>query len=399
MCKLAYEKGRLISRRCVACRLPKDVVMLMLSLFFLIDLVVYHKAHIASATRTPTDDLTGESFVRRRSTFYLVELSEFENLLPAIKTCGYTIYGAMSYERWKHHPARTLDKDKAKLFVFPPFLTDEVNWPTYGGGVWDNNYARGGENPGSTDIRGLPGRCSVDYENFIRNKYQFGPNQRYLLHFGSCGWDRGYALPGEAYNDTRAIIAKGNTLYSFYRRGIDISLPPPFTDNYYRMRHLPSSTGRLRDIFLGFKGTLRNHPVRQTMHQLLHNTSGDILILDSSDDSIDYWQLLSRSVFALVIRGDQAFSYRFSEAVCSGAIPVLISDDWVPPFEEVFQFHEYGVRVKERRLQDLLFKLRRLDMAERDRLAKNSLSFCLKHLITPWHQFDTLMSVALSRCD
>ena len=146
--------------------------------------------------------------------FYLVELDELFSALPAISSCGYTIHGAMSYDRWKHHPRRTNEKSKAALLVFPPFLVDELNWPVYGGGVWENNFARHGRNPGSVQDRA--GDCSVLLERYIRTQYAFTARQRYLLHLGSGGWDKGYGLPPEAYVDERAIVAKGNTLREHY---------------------------------------------------------------------------------------------------------------------------------------------------------------------------------------
>jgi len=63
------------------------------------------------------------------------------------------------------------------------------------------------------------------------------------------------------------------------------------------------------------------------------------------------------TTFALVFvpRGDVEFSYRFAEAVYSGSIPVLVADDWVPPFSRLdnvnnsiaVQFEEYGLELAE----------------------------------------------------
>ena len=325
--------------------------------------------------------------------FYLVTIEELERLLPSMRDCGWEIYGAMSYQRWIHHPSRTSAHATADLVVFPPFLTDELNWPIYGGGNWDNNYARSGNNPGS--VGNKAGHCSLEIENFIRTKYELLPHQKYLLHMGSCGWDRGYALPSEAYRDKRAIIAKGNALNGFHRPGIDISMPPPFTDNPIRMRSLSSNTDR--SILLGFKGSLETHPIRETIRQALHDPNRGMLILNKDDREYDYWELLSKSIFALVIRGHVSFSYRFSEVVCSGAIPVLVSDDWIPPFDDIVPFQSYGVRLPESQINDLPTMLGQIDKANRVEMSFRAVSFCQNHIITPWHQFDTLITIALSR--
>ena len=305
--------------------------------------------------------------------FYLVELEELFSALPTISTCGYTIHGAMSYERWKYHPRRTKEKSEAALIVFPPYLVDELNWPVYGGGVWENNFARHGRNPGSVQDRA--GDCSLVLEEYIRTKYAFTKSQRYLLHLGSGGWDKGYGLQPEAYMDERAIVAKGNALRQYYRLGTDISLPPPFTDNLFRMRHMHATTAQNRSIFIGFKGSLDTHSLRKQIQEALHNSAADVHILGSNDDSLEYWELLSRSKFALIVRGHVSFSYRFSEVVCSGAVPVLISDDWVVPFNEVFPFEGNGIRILEANALQMVSVLSVIAEENITRLSRNAQRF------------------------
>ena len=46
-----------------------------------------------------------------------------------------------------------------------------------------------------------------------------------------------------------------------------------------------------------------------------------------------YQELLLRSKFVAVPRGDNLYSYRFTEVLSSGAIPVLFgNDEWILPF-------------------------------------------------------------------
>ena len=54
----------------------------------------------------------------------------------------------------------------------------------------------------------------------------------------------------------------------------------------------------------------------------------------SSDllSKVTYQEALQESVFALAPRGDNKFSYRFTELMSAGAIPVVHADDWVWPF-------------------------------------------------------------------
>merc|ERR1719389_1347958 len=100
-------------------------------------------------------------------------------------------------------------------------------------------------------------------------------------------------------------------------------------------------------------------PFRASLRQLLHN--GHDCVLAKTSESWDYDDLLHSSKFLLILRGDVEFSYRFNEVVCSGGIPVLVTDSWVPPFNELVPFESYGVLCKEDRVGELLPKLKSLN--------------------------------------
>ena len=160
---------------------------------------------------------------------------------------------------------------------------------------------------------------------------------------------------------------------------------------------MPETTGHNRSIFIGFKGSLDTHRLRKKLREALHDVAVGVYILGSNDDSLEYWQLLSTSKFALVLRGHVSFSYRFSAVVCSGAVPVLISDDWVVPFSEVFPFEHYGIRTLEVNALQMVSVLKAISEEKIAQLSHNAQRFCHQHIITPWQQFDTLMDIALTR--
>jgi hypothetical protein len=110
---------------------------------------------------------------------------------------------------------------------------------------------------------------------------------------------------------------------------------------------------RRRDVLASFQGAA-SHPVRQVLAQL--HDGKDLIIklvepggyfgrIDKESGATDsqYETLLDRSVFAFVPRGDALFSYRLLETMGRGAIPVILSDGWVLPFDRLVNWPSCSV--------------------------------------------------------
>lgn len=115
-----------------------------------------------------------------------------------------------------------------------------------------------------------------------------------------------------------------------------IDLPLPLTCQ----PHPYEFTGS-RNIFANFIGGI-THPIRKQMiDALIYNSKYQV---SSTKNSItDYCKLMSESLFALCPRGYGESSFRITEALQYGAIPVYISDKFIMPFNE--DFNEYGITI------------------------------------------------------
>ena len=80
------------------------------------------------------------------------------------------------------------------------------------------------------------------------------------------------------------------------------------------------------------------------------------------------FELLENSKFGLVPRGHAMFSYRLMETMAMGVVPIIISDGWQLPFEDMLDWSEFSIRVRE----DDISTLSSIIEAHRDRACEMS---------------------------
>lgn len=98
-----------------------------------------------------------------------------------------------------------------------------------------------------------------------------------------------------------------------------------------------------KDIPVSFVGTYTSHPIRENMRNRIqgsyiiyrdtYHIDSNSFIVDNyrKKEELEYRDILERSRFSLCPRGSSPSSVRFWESLSAGAIPILISDNWVLP--------------------------------------------------------------------
>jgi hypothetical protein len=215
----------------------------------------------------------------------------------------------------------------ADLLIPAEDTANETNWPRYG-------------NPESAYLRGSRPDLSNEgiffryMDRVARYAHDHADNRVLIVNMHPF-----VRLPMTFKPLTNVLIADGSL--ANFERALNprtISMPAlPFVRN--------AAGETYRDILASFQGA-SSHPVRRALARLHDGRDFVIKLVEpaayagridkevGATDS-DYEALLDRSVFAFVPRGDALFSYRLLETMARGAIPVILSDGWVLPFDRL----------------------------------------------------------------
>lgn len=145
---------------------------------------------------------------------------------------------------------------------------------------------------------------------------------------------------------------------------------------------------KLRPYFFSFIGSRRRTETRDRLFAL-HKLDQGILIMQTQSfeelfhpQQITDQHVMEGSIFAAAPRGDNRFSYRFTEVLSAGAIPVIHSDGWVLPFSHqlIDWANECAVIIPENKVNETITILKRIDPATRCRMRKRCYDIYTKYM-------------------
>lgn len=138
---------------------------------------------------------------------------------------------------------------------------------------------------------------------------------------------------------------------TYSNKSLDISYPKTIKENIIRLSKYK--------YLVSFKGQT-NTPERKKMYELLQHIPEYLIISNgrqyggtNTTGTIPYYDLIYYSLFSLVPVGDGWISYRLMEVMATGSIPIIISDQWVLPFESFLNWKEFSIIIKFEELERL----------------------------------------------
>ena len=167
----------------------------------------------------------------------------------------------------------------------------------------------------------------------------------------------------------------------------------------------PAGATQDKTIFASFRGVL-SHPCRAAL-QRLHDGNKYICELVSADNhsgKVDatsgdgdrsFADLMARSLFAFVPRGDALFSYRLLEALAFGCIPVVLSDGWVLPFDRTISWSDAAVSFPEAAIPEIPHFLGQIKPHRIAELQHNARAIYTAHFAT----MDAIVTTLIAELD
>jgi hypothetical protein len=162
-------------------------------------------------------------------------------------------------------------------------------------------------------------------------------------------------LPGVYTNITKRWYAPRRTVTGFYLRLFVMDFIP----------FVPSFANC--DYLFCFVGSTRTHPVRSRLMSLRHprayieDTSTAVppaqkkepfFMVEYSHDAMrHYGDIMARSKFVLCPRGYACSTWRLFETMMAGRVPVIISDQWIPP--EGPAWESFSIRVSQKHVAQI----------------------------------------------
>ncbi|XP_078429365.1 putative glycosyltransferase At3g07620 [Wolffia australiana] len=247
-----------------------------------------------------------------------------------------------------------------------------------------------------------------NYVSEIASKHPFWNRTGGADHFLAACHDWAASETGLAMGSTIRALCNSD-LAGLYELGKDLTLPTAnIIDRGNPELGIGGKPAKERPILAFFAGKLHGD-LRPRLLDYWGNGDPDMKVFGPLkrrarryNATMSYSEYMKRSKFCICARGYEVHSPRVVEAILKGCVPVIVSDNYVPPFFEVLDWDKFSVAIKEEdvpRLKEILIAI----AASRYEDLSLAVSKVRRHFL--WHRspqsFDafhmTLHSVWLSR--
>ncbi|XP_051149372.1 probable glycosyltransferase At5g03795 isoform X2 [Andrographis paniculata] len=202
-----------------------------------------------------------------------------------------------------------------------------------------------------------------NYVNTIATKHRFWNKSGGADHFLVACHDWAPRLTRSVFESSIRVLCNSNVARGF-RIGKDVSLPVTYirsADN--PLKDIGGYDPSNRSTLAFFAGGMHGY-VRPALLQHWHNKTSDMKILgpmsrDAKGKEM-YREFMKSSKYCICAKGYEVHTPRVVESIYYECVPVIVSDNYVPPFFEVFEWESFAVFVAEAdvaRLREILLSI------------------------------------------
>lgn len=250
--------------------------------------------------------------------FYLYSNEDIKNFSDYL-----TVYSKEIFDVLKNHPKRTLEPHKADFFI--TCFSNESNYPAFG-------KTKLGTSKKSLSKKEMINKC--------------------------CYISYGYHLT--FFHNSKKIGNPFINIPYVSKLKDAIRLCPPTPTN------IEYCTNPNRSILVSFKGNFnRKSQVdgkdyrNLILKKIKKFESEKIIIEPRKEKKNSYKKLLYNSIFSLVIEGDLPWSYRLTEVINSGSIPIIIlpKHGHILPFQEILDYSKFSILLDYDKIDNFFTKI------------------------------------------
>ncbi|KAJ4850594.1 hypothetical protein Tsubulata_938939 [Turnera subulata] len=194
-----------------------------------------------------------------------------------------------------------------------------------------------------------------NYVNMMAAKYPFWNRTDGTDHFLAACHDWAPAeTRGRILKSIRALC--NADIDAGFSIGKDVSLPETYVHSAQNpTKYLGGNPPSQRPVLAFFAGNLHGY-VRPLLLEYWENKDPDMKIygpMPNAKGKPNYFELMKSSKFCICPKGHEVNSPRIVEAIFYDCVPVIISDNYVPPFFEVLNWESFAVIVPEKDIPNL----------------------------------------------
>ncbi|XP_020688414.1 probable glycosyltransferase At3g07620 [Dendrobium catenatum] len=224
-----------------------------------------------------------------------------------------------------------------------------------------------------------------NYVELIAAKYPYWNRTGGADHFAAACHDWAPHITAQAMGASIRALCNADLRRGF-QLGKDVSLPEIYVRSARNpLKDLGGNSADNRSTLAFYAGNLHGR-LRPILLQHWENKDPDMKILGPMAPGVEskmiYIQHMKNSKYCICPRGYEVNSPRVVESIYYECVPVIISDNYVPPFFEVLNWEAFSVIIPEAdvpRLKDLLVSI----PEERFRLLQLGVRKVQKHFL--WH--------------